>query len=354
MITYTISPNVTPHSYNDKHDKYQRQGVKEILPLMKGYLHFVTSDEYLNLESSSKYSQELFQLGIQDLSDLILIRANSVVQYECGIKLRNVGEVKDLIKNLKMTEDCSLLAGRYTSEHHLKHQVQGEHFTETKQLLMDTYNFPQGFRVDNKNFELNQIGVDLSNSQLTNPQGSGGKHIQIMYVNTNNNGYMKFKKPDNPAQGQNIDDISPNPEYDYICVNIHFKISHNKKYSPYTKQLQKIGTQFQLATGMDKDLTNTKLAINGCDSVDLQQHFKTLQQHFKTLYEIAFVKDYQTCKSLNDEVIPLGIGSPSCANVNFDNKIEPFLDFTIFSDKLEAPENLEILLVGSDSSEESV
>ncbi|HJK86378.1 MAG TPA: hypothetical protein QKA08_01230 [Candidatus Megaira endosymbiont of Nemacystus decipiens] len=360
MITYKISPKLSKIRYDDTRDQKKYKPTKTFLPSIKGYLHFVTSDDYLNLLNGNNFNSNLFELDKQKLSTSILIRANSIVQYECGIKLHTVTEAEEVLNKLSIRNDCKPLqrASSYNSQFHLKHQESIKSFSAAKNILTTSYNFPPNVVIEKKTFELDSIGIDFSEVQLKNSYPSGGRYIQIFYANKDNNGYMKFKKPDDKSRKQNVEEISPQPEYDSVCVNIHFSIANNKKYLNYEEQLKKIGTQFQLATGTDTQINKSKSKIYGCNyKINLHKHFATLKKQFDALSDIAFSGVYQYCSYLDDACTTnplsaktfIGRKESKAFNVDFDQTTLPFLNLDILPEKLEAPENFEALM-GDDHS----
>lgn len=356
MITYTISPTIKrfPYFQGDKNKKPS-------LPMVKEYLFFVTTDDYHNIKNKNIYSNKpsLFNLEIDDVSNKALIRANSVIEYECGITLNNTKEIKEFLDYLSIKghyrkeqqyfgkKSKTLIS--YTSDYHLEHNYEAGKLNDEQKESLIQHGFPDCISIEEKEFVLHAIGINLSEDMFNQPlSNTKGRHIQIVYADVENNGYLKFRKPDNAQPSDPVSEISQCPEYDAIYVNIHFT---KQPDSDFKKQLSNIGQNFKFVTTHQGSAPK----IPGYKDQTIKNYFGNLQKQFKSLYKIAFDTDYDTCQTLynltNQRYHTTVNNKPvKEKTVEFNSNLTiDFISLKIFNDsKLTAPENLKNLLLELD------
>ncbi|RTK92457.1 MAG: hypothetical protein EKK61_04350 [Rickettsiales bacterium] len=370
MITYSITPNNRPPQAKDPKNKPK-------LPTFKGHLFFTTSDEYKNIEANPKYSDKQSIFKLENLSpNPTLIKANSVVEYECGITLNHEDEIDHFLdmllikaKGLPKVHEyfdntTNQIAIDYSSDYHLEHNYKDAELTiEQKQALTDR-GFPDMISVPSKNFVLKSVGIDLSKDMI-DQSVEKGRHIVIIYKNEDNNGYLKFKKPETPSANATVCEIDKYSEHDAIYVNIHFtkKDPRDNSNFNFDEQLQNIGQTFKYFTNGE----GSEPKIPEYKYLQLKNYFTQLTTDFKKL--VGFVPtNYGNCQELFDETntnfkdctIKIGKTIISAVQylpggtknliknsfpVNFNNNnSENFLSLGIHNEKLEAPLELNDIL----------
>lgn len=388
MITYTVSPNITFPKYGGFRESAPK------LPTVKQILFFVTNDEYTNIQTNPVYSdKKLFSLKTLPPNPT-LIRTNSTVEYECGIALNQGTDIHYLLKNLGNLEtncdrnikqqykDSKQQTKNYISEYHLAHNDNKAVLNYEQKDILHNHGFPNEILIQDKTFVLDAVGIDLSIGMINQPNSqtkdTKGKHIQIIYKNNENAGYLKFKKPDSspPDPNATVSEISQFAEHDTICVNIHITKSSNNKPKTIDEQLNNIGQYFNYF------ITRSEVPeIDGYTPLQIENYFFELHQQFEKLTESAFSKNcnYNSSQDLYNNTInkfnqqcfikvkkDIIFGKNSViANIDFNNKVtQDFLSLGIHNEKLEAPLELNYilnytpppaanLLVLSDSEDES-
>jgi hypothetical protein len=378
MITYRVSPNTKP--------VYPTSGNQEVLPTVKKMLFFATSDEYTDVVKKYSNKTEIFTLTSAP-SQKCLMRANSVVEYEGGIKVNDISQIENFLENLSIYANCDKKPQYhwdklknsyvpYTSKYHLEHNYKkAELDDQDKLFLVNKYNFPATVSSCDKNFDLCSVGANLSEEMINNStfkdKDIKGRHIQLIYKNTDNGGYLKFKKSDNSLQNNLSqpsvpDEISEYSEHDAICVNVHFIKGAN---SGFDTQLENIGKNF----GYVIKSHNQVPRIEGYNNKSIAERFQQLRKDFEKLVSFAS-QDYDSCNSLVEHTknsfsgcsIKVGkriIQEPKYIKggkgkytleigqykVIFDNgnSAQDFESLSIYNIKLFAPPNLNDILLGT-------
>lgn len=405
MITYTISPNNSPVYTNAPRGK---KGQKMILPAIKQHLFFATSDEYINIQKNSTYANkpELFTLETLP-SHPTLIRANSVVEYECGINLKDSREIDDFLDMLDIKAKCPPkqqydynpaireYIPSFLSEYHLEHNYDRAILDDKQKKVLTDHSFPDNITIDKKNFVLHAIGANLCKQKIDSSSptdtNTKGRHMQIIYIkreeNDENGGYLKFKRPE-PVPSikvtPTVSEISQYPEHDAICVNIHFSIQANLGPTHFSiqanlnfdEQFHNIGKDFNY-------ITNPLVTQKGAPQVSsrypvqrIDNYYNVLRTQFADSVKFAMRNDFNNCNHLYGETLQ---GFKDCAikvgkvflhkieylgkgkintktgyfNVKFSGGVEKdFFDLKILQDKLVAPVDLNNILLRTNTFDE--
>lgn len=371
MITYSVSPYLKPVKFQGKQ-----------LPTIKQLLFFATSDEYITIQNNNTDKPQLFTLNTP--TNHSLIRANSVVEYGCGITLNDENEIDDVINKLLLQGKCppkqhsyydtqsGQVVPAYSSEYHLEHNYKKAQLNDQqKGLLINNYKFLDTISTCGKNFVLNSIGVNLSKDMIKNSKpdtkDTKGRHIVIIYKDAtkDNDGYLKFKKPDNSPPKTPTSEISQFSEHDAIYVNIHFTKGAN---SDFEAQLQNIGQNFSCVA--TSTLQNLQISgPNYYENQNAKTYFTALQTNFSNLVNFVFdpLINPNTCQDLYNNTkqvfkgcyisvgkIPISGPKPKVVKIDFDsnNTKHDFLSLDIYPEKLAAPTwDLRNILSGIQDSE---